>query len=46
MLIGGEVAGPIVQLGGCAVHVPAHFDAEVLSALGGLSRPGTSVRAP
>ena len=41
MLIGGEVAGPIVRrLGGCAVHVPAHFDAEVLSALGRLSRAG------
>jgi predicted nucleic acid-binding protein len=41
MLVGGQVAAPIVErLRGCAVHVPAHFDAEVLSALGRLSRAG------
>jgi predicted nucleic acid-binding protein len=39
MLIGGRVAVPIARrLRGCAVHVPAHFDAEVLSALGRLGR--------
>jgi predicted nucleic acid-binding protein len=41
LLIGGQAAGPIAtRLRGCAIHVPAHFDAEVLSALGRLSRAG------
>ena len=41
MLIGGQSAEPIAtRLRGCVIHVPAHFDAEVLSALGRLSRAG------
>jgi len=41
LLMGGQVAEPIVgRLRDCAIHVPAHFDAEVLSALGRLSRAG------
>jgi predicted nucleic acid-binding protein len=41
LLIGGQAAAPIARrLRGCAVHVPANFDAEVLSALGRLSRAG------
>jgi len=35
-------AGAVIgrRLGGASVHVPAHFDAEVLSALGRLHRSG------
>jgi predicted nucleic acid-binding protein len=41
MLVGGPGAQPIVErLGGASIHVPAHFDAEVLSALGRLQRAG------
>jgi predicted nucleic acid-binding protein len=41
LLIGGQAASPIAsRLRGCTVHVPAHFDAEVLSALSRLSRAG------
>ena len=39
MLIGGGKGQPIIgRLRGSSVHVPAHFDAEVLSALGRLQR--------
>ena len=41
MLVGGHSGEPIVErLRGTSVHVPAHFDAEVLSALGRLRRAG------
>lgn len=41
MLVGGNKGRPIVErLRGTSVHVPAHFDAEVLSALGRLQRAG------
>jgi predicted nucleic acid-binding protein len=39
LLVGPSSAGPIrIRLRDTAVHVPAHFDAEVLSALGRLGR--------
>ena len=41
LLVGSTVAGPIEdRLRGHELHVPAHFDAEVLSALGRLQRAG------
>lgn len=41
MLIGGRAARPVAdRIRGSAVHVPAHFDAEVLSALGRVHRTG------
>lgn len=41
ILLGGEAAERIGRrLRGSAVHVPAHFDAEVLSAFGRLNRAG------
>jgi predicted nucleic acid-binding protein len=41
MLVGGAAARSIsTRIRGAAVHVPAHFDAEVLSALGRLHRAG------
>ena len=41
MLIGGAHAEVVSsRLRGCVVHVPAHFDAEVMSALGRLHRAG------
>ncbi len=41
LLVGSPPAGAIGErLGGSQVHVPAHFDAEVLSALGRLVRAG------
>ena len=41
LLVGSAVAGPIEdRLRGRELHVPAHFDAEVLSALGRLQRAG------
>ncbi len=39
LLIGGPVANKVAErIAGTPVHVPAHFDAEVLSALGRLHR--------
>jgi predicted nucleic acid-binding protein len=41
LLVPGDSGQPIAQrIRGSAVHVPAHFDAEVLSALGRLHRAG------
>ena len=41
MLLGGHTGRRIVErLRAASVHVPAHFDAEVLSALGRLQRAG------
>jgi predicted nucleic acid-binding protein len=41
LLPGRSVASPIrLRLRDIAIHVPAHFDAEVVSALGRLSRGG------
>jgi predicted nucleic acid-binding protein len=41
MLVAGQAAQPIAErIRGAAVHVPANFDAEVLSALGRLHRAG------
>lgn len=41
LLIGGSAAATVAQrIGGVQVHVPAHLDAEVLSALGRLQRAG------
>ena len=41
MLVGGAKGTHIIErLRGSSVHVPAHFDAEVLSALGRLQRAG------
>jgi len=41
LLVGSTVAAPIQdRLRGHELHVPAHFDAEVLSALGRLQRAG------
>ncbi len=41
LLIGGRLADTVAErIAGTAVHVPAHFDAEVLSALGRLHRAG------
>ena len=41
LLIGGSAAVTVAQrIEGAEVHVPAHFDAEVLSALGRLQRAG------
>jgi len=41
MLVGGGKGRPIIErLRGTSVHVPAHFDAEVLSALVRLQRAG------
>ena len=41
LLIGSEVASLVEErLRGLELHVPAHFDAEVLSALGRLHRAG------
>jgi predicted nucleic acid-binding protein len=41
LLVGRGAAEPISRrLRGCDIHVPAHFDAEVLSALGRLHRAG------
>ena len=41
MLVGGNQGRPIVdRLRGTSVHVPAHFDTEVLSALGRLQQAG------
>jgi len=41
LLTGRSAASPIrLRLRNTAIHVPAHFDAEVLSALGRLSRSG------
>ena len=41
LLVGSEVAGAVEnRLRGHELHVPAHFDAEVLSALGRLQRAG------
>ncbi len=41
LLIGSQLGGPVQErLQGLELHVPAHFDAEVLSALGRLHRSG------
>ena len=41
MLVPGDGGEPVAQrIRGASVHVPAHFDAEVLSALGRLHRAG------
>jgi predicted nucleic acid-binding protein len=41
LLTGRSVASPIrLRVRDTAIHVPAHFDAEVVSALGRLSRGG------
>jgi predicted nucleic acid-binding protein len=40
LLVGRDSGSIRDRLGVCAVHVPAHFDAEVLSALGRLHRAG------
>jgi predicted nucleic acid-binding protein len=41
LLVGSSLAGTIqARLQGCELHVPGHFDAEVLSALGTLHRAG------
>lgn len=41
LLVGTPLASPIeARLRGCSLHTPAHFDAEVLSALGRLQRSG------
>jgi predicted nucleic acid-binding protein len=41
MLVGGGMAERVAtRIRGAAVHVPAHFDAEVLSALGRINRDG------
>ena len=41
LLIGGSAATTVARrIEGTEVHVPAHFDAEVLSALGRLQRAG------
>ena len=42
LLVGTELSGAIARrLRDRVVHVPAHFDAEVLSAVGRLSRAGS-----
>ncbi len=39
LLVGGRMANMVAErIAGTSVHVPAHFDAEVLSALGRLHR--------
>ncbi len=41
LLVGSPITEPVQhRLRGHQLHVPAHFDAEVLSALGGLQRAG------
>jgi len=42
VLVGSPIAGEVVEaLRNSELHVPAHFDAEILSALGRLQRAGS-----